>query len=132
MSQWWHHNSVTYMSFSSLTREGHICPSSPVRVKDWWPVICLFLRIVCLSFQTLDEKFTPFVGEGWGIIADVFVNYFSKTSNDYFASEKKTTKLYRMKCLKGIHEYIWLCIKYFCRVWMIFDISVLISIVYSQ
>ncbi len=27
------YNSGTYMPFPSLTREGHICPSSPVRVK---------------------------------------------------------------------------------------------------
>ncbi len=29
----WHRNSGTYMSYWSLTKEGHICPSSPVRVN---------------------------------------------------------------------------------------------------
>ncbi len=33
MTQPWCHNRGTYMSFQSLTREGHICPSSPVRVN---------------------------------------------------------------------------------------------------
>ncbi len=37
MSQWHHHdNSGTNMSFQSLTMEGDICPSSPVRVNAQW------------------------------------------------------------------------------------------------
>ncbi len=31
----WHHISGTYMSFQSLSREGHICLSSPVRVNTY-------------------------------------------------------------------------------------------------
>ncbi len=29
----WRHNSGTYISFPSLTGEGHICPSGPLRVN---------------------------------------------------------------------------------------------------
>ncbi len=51
----WCYNRGTYMSFQSLTREGHICPCSPVRVKKrsssfWYKQSPRITRIRCAWF----------------------------------------------------------------------------------
>ncbi len=52
----WHHNSGTYMSFHFVTREGHICPSSPVRVNTGGEASCEHL----VSEAKTKSSFPPY------------------------------------------------------------------------
>ncbi len=59
VTQPWCHNSGAYMSFPSLTREGHIYPSSPVRVKGSSLFYCSSM-FWCLPFCIPYQYFVAF------------------------------------------------------------------------